>query len=584
MQEKAKAEILNEGEAVALTFAGGSSKRFHAIWLRDNAWDEATRAPGNGQRLITLGDIPADTRISATSIDAGKLYVTFQPEGRRIAYDLQWLADHAYDQAERRAPGWTQAEIETWDARLGSKIPLADFPAASRSKAALAAWLHGVRRYGFGKLTGGPVESGALLQVAALFGYVRETNYGKHFEVRTEVNPTNLAYTGLGLQAHTDNPYRDPVPTLQILYCLENSAEGGENMVVDGFRAAERLRDEDPQGFHLLTRYCAKFEYAGGAGVRLRARRPMIELAPDGELIGVRFNNRSAAAITDVPFDDMAAYYAAYRRWGEIIDDEAMQVTLQTCPRRIFHRRQHPRAARAQRLFGGRFALASGLLRGQGRAAVDFGRDRIARAKGDLMTTSPETLSPETIVAFLSDIFERRGGEEYLGEAVTMAQHMLQGAHLAERQGEAEIIVVAALLHDIGHFTSEFGTFSMDDIHDKHHEEAGARVLERFFPSLVVDCVRHHVAAKRYICATDPSYFAQLSAASVHSLKLQGGPMSAAEVAEFEKNPNLRAIVRVRRFDDAGKIAGMQTEGFDHYAPMLQRAVEAHCGAALQER
>jgi [1-hydroxy-2-(trimethylamino)ethyl]phosphonate dioxygenase len=203
------------------------------------------------------------------------------------------------------------------------------------------------------------------------------------------------------------------------------------------------------------------------------------------------------------------------------------------------------------------------------------------------MNTGPENLSPTTIVAFLGDIFERRGGEEYLGEAVTMAQHMLQGAHLAERQGEEEIIIVAALLHDIGHFTSEFGTFSMDDTHDKHHEEAGARVLERFFPSLVVDCVRHHVAAKRYICATDPSYLEQLSTASVHSLKLQGGPMSASEIMEFEKNPSLSEIVRVRRFDDAGKIVGLQTAGFDHYAPMLQRAVEVHCGVAvglIQER
>ena len=85
-----------------------------------------------------------------------------------------------------------------------------------------------------------------MFDIVALFGFVRETNYGRHFEVRTEVNPTNLAYTGLGLQAHTDNPYRDPVPTLQVLSCLENSAKGGENMVVDGFAAALRLRDEDP--------------------------------------------------------------------------------------------------------------------------------------------------------------------------------------------------------------------------------------------------------------------------------------------------------------------------------------------------
>ena len=148
-----------------------------------------------------------------------------------------------------------------------------------------------------------------------------------------------------------------------------------------------------------------------------------------------------------------------------------------------------------------------------------------------------KTLSPENIVAFLGDIFERRGGEEYLGEPVTMAEHMLQGAHLAEQQGEPEIIIVATLLHDVGHFTSEFGSFSMDDTQDRHHEEAGAQVLERFFPSLVVDCVRHHVAAKRYICATDPDYFAELSAASVHSLKLQGGPMDAGEVAALREEP-----------------------------------------------
>ncbi len=191
-------------------------------------------------------------------------------------------------------------------------------------------------------------------------------------------------------------------------------------------------------------------------------------------------------------------------------------------------------------------------------------------------------LSSDTIVAFLADIFERRGGEEYLGEPVTMAQHMLQGAHLAQQQGESEEIIVATLLHDIGHFTSEFGTFSMDDTHDKHHEEAGADILEQFFPSIVTDCVRYHVAAKRYICATDPKYFGQLSAASVHSLKLQGGPMNAEEVAAFEKLSNAREIVKVRHLDDAGKVAGMATPDFAYYAPMVQRIVDAHCARPWQ--
>lgn len=186
-------------------------------------------------------------------------------------------------------------------------------------------------------------------------------------------------------------------------------------------------------------------------------------------------------------------------------------------------------------------------------------------------------LTRETIVGFLADIFARRGGEEYLGEPVTMAEHMLQGAHLAEQGDESEAIITAALLHDIGHFTSEFGMFSMDDTKDRYHEEAGASVLAGFFPSVVIDCVRHHVAAKRYLCAVDADYFDKLSEASVHSLNLQGGPMEASEVEVFERNPNLADIVKVRHFDDAGKLPDMEIPGFSHFAPMVQRVVDAHC-------
>lgn len=192
----------------------------------------------------------------------------------------------------------------------------------------------------------------------------------------------------------------------------------------------------------------------------------------------------------------------------------------------------------------------------------------------------PDTLTPDTIVAFLGDIFARRGGEEYLGEPVTMAEHMLQGAHFAEQAGEPEVIIVSALLHDVGHFTSEFGTFSMDDTADKFHEDAGADVLEPFFPTLVTDCVRYHVAAKRYLCAAKPSYFKRLSEASIHSLNLQGGPMDADEVAEFEKNPNLKEIVKVRYYDEAGKRADLETKPFSYYAPMVQRIVDTHAARA----
>ena len=189
------------------------------------------------------------------------------------------------------------------------------------------------------------------------------------------------------------------------------------------------------------------------------------------------------------------------------------------------------------------------------------------------------TLNKDNIVDFLGDIFERRGGEEYLGEAVTMAEHMLQGATIAEQNGMPEDVIVGAVLHDIGHSTSEFGTYAPTDTKDRHHEDAGAEVLAPFFPSVITDCVLYHVAAKRYLCATKPEYFKRLSPASVHTLELQGGPMNADEVAEFEKNPNLEKIIQVRYLDEAGKRADMETPDFQHFAPMVQRLVDAHCGA-----
>lgn len=328
-------KVSDDGATMAVT-TGDFTARFHAIWLRDNAHDPETRDPGNGQRLIALRDIPADTKISSASINQNALTITFTPEGKTVNFDLGWLLAHRYDITHTQGTGWVNADLQLWDAGLQNHVPIADLNTLRNTPTALQRWLSDIRKFGFGKLTGGPIEEGALTQVADLFGYIRETNYGQFFEVRTEVNPTNLAYTGLGLQAHTDNPYRDPVPTVQILYCLENSAEGGENMVVDGFQCALRLKSENPRGFNLLSKYCARFEYAGTDGVCLQSRRPMIEMAPDGELIGVRFNNRSAAAITDVPFDDMADYYAAYRQFGDIIDDPAMEVTFKLQPGESF--------------------------------------------------------------------------------------------------------------------------------------------------------------------------------------------------------------------------------------------------------
>lgn len=190
------------------------------------------------------------------------------------------------------------------------------------------------------------------------------------------------------------------------------------------------------------------------------------------------------------------------------------------------------------------------------------------------MSTQPQ--EPAQVIALLKDILLRRGHESYLGEAVTMSEHMLQSAWIAERAGESPSVIVAALLHDVGHYTSEFDEGYLDIGVDNLHEVAGEKILKSWFPPEVCEVVRWHVDAKRYLCTVEPDYFSGLSDASVQSLALQGGPMSKEEVKAFEQNPWLDTIVRVRRYDDGGKVPGRRTPEMEYYLSMVESVLQQY--------
>ncbi|MDE2355320.1 MAG: TauD/TfdA family dioxygenase [Alphaproteobacteria bacterium] len=310
--------LIEDGAALQVDLAEGAA-RFHALWLRDNDPGPKTRDPGSGQKRIGVCDLDLETRIVAAAWEEDRLQVRFAPGDFTSVFEAGWLAAHAYDRVRPRTPGWTPSHLKLWEAKDAENLPVETFTRLRQDETRRLAWLDQIRRYGFARLSGAPLADGAALEVATLVGFVRETNYGRSFDVRVEVAARNLADTALGLEAHTDNPYRDPPPGVQILVCLANAVTGGGSILVDGFAAAQALRAEDPDAFGRLARYPARFEYAGTPGVRLQAKAPMIALGADGELLGLRINNRSTAALTDIPYDEMAAYYAAWRRFAELI-------------------------------------------------------------------------------------------------------------------------------------------------------------------------------------------------------------------------------------------------------------------------
>jgi len=176
-----------------------------------------------------------------------------------------------------------------------------------------------------------------------------------------------------------------------------------------------------------------------------------------------------------------------------------------------------------------------------------------------------------TIVDTIIELFDKRGAAAYHGEAVSQAEHALQAAELAEREGAPDHLVVAALLHDVGHLLDGQDEDLADRGVDGRHEEAGCAWLARHFGPEVTEPIRLHVAAKRYLCAVSPSYVERLSPASRLSLSLQGGAMSAQECAAFESNQAHRDALRLRHFDDTAKVPGLEVAGLDHYRERLAR-------------
>jgi [2-(trimethylamino)ethyl]phosphonate dioxygenase len=309
-----------------IDWADGASSELQALWLRDHCQMPISRSPANGQRLFNITDIPTDIRIADVKLDNQSMLVEFSPGGHRSEFDLTWLRDNCYcrnqqddDRSEANKQLWHGLSFDEGLPRCNYR----DFCAQTEHRRAA---LRAVSDFGFVLLDDVDCEPGEVLRVIGQFGFVRETNYGPLFEVRTTVNPTNLAFTNLGLGCHLDNPYRDPVPGLQLLHCLESSTTGGESILQDGFMAASTLRVENPEHFATLSHTWINFRFRDGSA-DLRSRVPFIEVNDRDEIVKVRFNNRSIDTLK-LPSETMRKFYPAYRHYAEILERENLQIVF----------------------------------------------------------------------------------------------------------------------------------------------------------------------------------------------------------------------------------------------------------------
>lgn len=343
-------------------------------WLRHHCRCAACVHP-SGQRLLDAATIPADVHPTAVAVDGDELEVVWSADGHISRYRLSELA--------APAPPVREAPV-MWDATIAEQVPRAEHADLLADQDQLLRWLVGVDRLGFGVLTDVPIADGEVARVAELFAHVRTTNYGRWFDVRAVIDPTNLAYSSLGLPAHTDNPYRDPVPTLQLLHCLESTAAGGDNVLVDGFRVADEIRRAHPEGFKLLSTRPVGFAYSDDSS-DVRAAAPLIELDPFGVVRVVRCNSRSMSP-PQMAAAELVVWYDAFSLLCRLLDDPRLQVRIHLEPgdlfivdnRRVLHGRTAYDATAGSRHLQGCYADIDGL-----RSTIAVLRRSIADGSGE---------------------------------------------------------------------------------------------------------------------------------------------------------------------------------------------------------
>jgi gamma-butyrobetaine dioxygenase len=304
------------GSTVVNVVADGKLIPLSALWLRERCQDVKYLDAKTQQRLFDPHTLDPDVRIvSVKQLDPSNVHIGFS-DGYAGNYPVSSIApDFDLDDGLPSPHAW-KSDLDVSLIRFANPS-LAD-PAVLRD--AIGRYL----QYGALILTEVPTESESILQVAETFGHVRVTNFGKYFDVMSKPESNDLAYRSVRLGPHTDNPYRNPVPGIQLLHCLVNETTGGYSTLVDSLSVIQQLADEDPGGVDLLSRIPVKFRFVD-QDTELIERRPMIELDHQGRPTGVHYSPR----LDYLPVLDEAttvAFHRARRRLGELFSDPAYEL------------------------------------------------------------------------------------------------------------------------------------------------------------------------------------------------------------------------------------------------------------------
>ncbi|NXG52932.1 BODG dioxygenase, partial [Psilopogon haemacephalus] len=329
-----KVEALDEGHFVRVKWADGSESHYPCVWLRDNCQCPHCFLRSAGARRLLFDDLDVNIVVKEVTLaDRKKIFITW-PDEHSSEYEAEWLKKRCFSEkarAEMREDLFLP-EHQYWGSDL--QLPQMSFEEVLNNDESAYKWLCTLKKVGIVLLTGAAARQGELLKLGQRVGFLRLTFYGPTWQVQDKADANNVAYTTGKLCFHTDYPALQHPPGVQFLHCIKQTDAGGESEVVDGFRVCDKLREQNPQAYQILSSTAVDYTDVGVdfCEFAVQCKQRIIDVDARGQAVRINYNNATRDTVFDIPAEKVRPFYAALKEFNDLLNSTEHKFTYKLKP------------------------------------------------------------------------------------------------------------------------------------------------------------------------------------------------------------------------------------------------------------
>ncbi|XP_053141812.1 gamma-butyrobetaine dioxygenase [Hemicordylus capensis] len=332
-----KVEALDASQYICVHWEDGSESLYPSVWLRDNCQCPDCFLHSAKARKLLLENLDVNIAAKGVTLTESKKVCVLWPDDHTSEFEAEWLKKRCFSEQARAKiqEELFLSERQYWGSDL--QLPTMTFEEVLHNDESAYKWLVTLKKVGIVLLTGAATRQGELLKLGQRIGFLRLTFYGPTWQVQDKADANNVAYTSEKLSFHTDYPVLQFPPGVQLLHCIKQTPTGGESEVVDGFHVANKLKEQNPQAFQILTSTLVDFMDIGVdyCDFSMQAKQRILDVDDRGQVVRINFNNATRDTVFDIPAEKVKPFYAALKEYVHLLNSADNKYTYKMKPGEI---------------------------------------------------------------------------------------------------------------------------------------------------------------------------------------------------------------------------------------------------------